>query len=186
MTEQQAYEEELAHHNSMCNRARARSIAVGVSVGSTPPLNADGSMASVENANPAHDAKGRFAHLAGLAKDFPDASMAKLQKIYDRQQAPAVSLTATPSVHSDKLVATIGKLGEKSYNFVHLGDVRDAHPELSHDQFDAALHQARVDGRVTMSALEGGRGVSQRDLDSAIEEQTAWGPNKLLYASLKR
>jgi SPP1 gp7 family putative phage head morphogenesis protein len=148
-------------------------------------------------------AGGSHEHLADLHKVFPGATVERLQQLHDRgaRANPDGTVTTTKSTPNteiskptfdmtragNRIAQTVGRLGAKSYNFVHLGDLRDNHPELSKDQFDSALHQARLSGKITLSPAEGRHGVNERDKNSAVYDKglTPDDDRMMLWASLR-
>jgi len=43
---------------------------------------------------------------------------------------------------------------DRGYNTVHIADLRAALPQFSHEQFDANIHELRLEGDYSMSAAE--------------------------------
>lgn len=113
------------------------------------------------------------ATVATTAKSTPSAAP---------QTRPAT--TQDVATLTDKLKAVDQQHG--TGNFVHLADLRAAHPEWSHEQFNAVIHKARQDGKVTLTPHEGREGVSERDLAAGIHEAgvVAGHGQRLVYASL--
>jgi hypothetical protein len=103
--------------------------------------------------------------------------------------APTHAPTATGPEHAQALAGTICKLAGESHGLAHLGKIRAAHPELTREQFDAALQAARRAGLITLSPAEGRHGVSEADRQAAIHEVdplTGRRDAMLLYAASKR
>ena len=74
-------------------------------------------------------------------------------------------------------------------NFVHLGDMRALLPQASREDFDQALHQARMSGQILLTPAEGRHGMTQRDQDSAVHDKDPVRPyvkTAMLYASVRR
>lgn len=102
---------------------------------------------------------------------------------------PAAALGAKPELSkvTDGDVASLAKhIGlidqeKQRYGLVHLGDLREAHPQWDKPKFDAVLAEARKRGKVSLSAEEGRHGSTQRDKDSGVQED---GRN-LLFASVR-
>jgi hypothetical protein len=73
-----------------------------------------------------------------------------------------------------------------SHNFVHLGALRTAFPQLDKAQFDALLRQARIEGTITLAGAEGRHGITDADKDAAVYEDPGSGRKEMLLYAMKR
>lgn len=116
---------------------------------------------------------------AGISPEIPPVVETK----------PVASPSTFDKAHAaQSLTQSAGHLGRENYNLTHLGDLRSAHPELSKEQFDTALHHARAQGKISLTPAEGRSGVSQRDKDSAVyehDQSTGRHDKMMLYASVR-
>jgi hypothetical protein len=111
---------------------------------------------------------------------------------YDRPSSGSGATKMNPMPHPDSpgavdhLANLVHRL-DKGDNMVHLADLRESSPGWSHEDFNKAMRQARVVGRITLSAHEGRHGLTERDRSSAIPQDPG-NPTgtQLGYASVRR
>lgn len=88
--------------------------------------------------------------------------------------------------NASTVASAFDKLDTNGRNFVNLADLKERFPDMSKEDFTAAVNHLRREGGFTASAAEGRHGVSERELSAAIRDDLGDGKNQLmLYLSRK-
>jgi hypothetical protein len=110
------------------------------------------------------------------------------QAIRERKTKPAEGKPAAGDVkqQASRIADAFDKLDREGTgrNFVSLVKLRQAMPDLSKEEFDAAINHLRRSGGFTASAAEGRHGMTQEELAAAIRDPLEGGKDQvMLYLS---
>jgi SPP1 gp7 family putative phage head morphogenesis protein len=104
-----------------------------------------------------------------------------------KAEAPEARNTTKAVKYLADKIKTLSR-AKGGHNLVHLGDLREAVPEWTDQDFRSVLTAARRAGRVSLSAAEGRHGLTERDHKYGLREKSgnpSAPENFLLYASLR-